>query len=56
MNFVHKQTVGYNENTKELAFLGEGFPLFYNFLKFCIVMMLVLMIDDGILGMVMSSG
>ncbi len=46
--------MGYCENTKELAFLGEGFPLFYNFLRYCIVMLVTLILDDGIIGVLLS--
>jgi hypothetical protein len=54
MGYIEKESVGYCENTKELAFLGEGFPLFYNFLRYCIVMLATLILDDGIIGVLLS--
>ena len=31
----------------ELRFLGSGFPLFYNFIFYCIVIMIVLFLSNG---------
>lgn len=32
----------------ELSFLGAGFPLFYNFIKYCIFILVVLFLVSGI--------
>jgi hypothetical protein len=54
MGYIEKEPVGYCENSKELAFLGEGFPLFYNFLKFCMVMLAALLLDDALIAVLLS--
>jgi len=33
---------------EELKFLGSGFPLFYNFLKYCMFILLVLLLSNGV--------
>jgi hypothetical protein len=55
MGYIEKAHVGYCENTKELAFLGEGFPLFYNFIKFGMVMLVILILDESIVGILIST-
>lgn len=41
LNAIHKDQAPLCENSKELEFLGFGFPLFYVFLKYCIILLLV---------------
>lgn len=38
---MERQEIGYCESTMELSFLGAGFPLFYIFLKVCILILTV---------------
>lgn len=52
--YIEKEQVGYCQNTRELAFLGEGFPLFFNFLRYCLVMLVALILDDAIIGVLIS--
>ena len=33
---------------EKLGFLGSGFPLFYNYLKFCVIMLFSLFLIHGI--------
>ncbi|EGR27621.1 hypothetical protein IMG5_192990, partial [Ichthyophthirius multifiliis] len=42
-------------NQKELGFLGAGFPLFYNYLKYCIIMLLSLLLVQGIPNMIING-
>jgi len=32
----------------DLAFMGSGFPCFYNFIKYCLVMLLSLLMLSGV--------
>lgn len=38
---IERKIIGYWEPPNSLSFLGSGFPLFYNFMKFCILILLV---------------
>lgn len=41
-NFVHQEKLPICVHSKELAFLGFGFPLFYSFMKNCILLLVIL--------------
>lgn len=41
-NHIHKDPAPLCENSKELEFLGFGYPLFYTFLKNCIMLLICL--------------
>lgn len=55
MNEITKVQIPYGEDVKELSYLGSGFPLFYNYLKFCILMLAALLADSCILSGYLSS-
>ena len=54
LNLINKEPVRLWENSKELWFLGYGFPLFYNLLQFCIASMLILMLSESIVLMFLA--
>jgi hypothetical protein len=41
---IVKKEIPLFENSKELEFLGFGFPLYFIFIKYCIVLILVLIV------------
>lgn len=48
-NIVHKDPIPICENAKELEFLGFGFPLFYSFMKDCIILLIILISSYSII-------
>ena len=47
MNVVHKEQVSLNIHSKELEFLGFGFPLWYSFLKNCAMLLMIIVITQS---------
>ena len=43
-------------DTMDLSFLGSGFPCFYNFIKYCLVMLMLLLSLSGIYNIYTSYG
>jgi hypothetical protein len=39
----------------ELGFLGSGYPLFYNYLKYCVIMLISFFIIQGIPNIIFNS-
>ena len=39
----------------DLSFMGSGFPCFYNFLRYCIMMLVTCMIVSGIFNIYTNS-
>ena len=42
LQLVEKTSIPISVNSKELEFLGFGFPLFYSFLKNCMILLIIL--------------
>jgi hypothetical protein len=51
---VHKEEIPLCENTKTLEFLGFGFPLFYMFIRNCIILLLLLIISNNLISIFIS--
>jgi len=51
---VHKQDIPLCENTKTLEFLGFGFPLFYMFIRNCIILLLLLIVSNNLISLFIS--
>lgn len=41
LNVIHKEPISLCENSKELEFLGFGFPLYFIFTKYCIILLIL---------------
>lgn len=54
LNLIQKDPVSICENSKELSFLGFGFPLFYNMLQFCIINLFILILTESAALMYLS--
>ncbi len=49
---TEKREIPLCENTKSLEFLGFGFPLFYMFIRNCIILLLLLIISNSLISLV----
>ena len=47
---IEREPVNVCANKKSLAYLGFGVPLFYLFIKYCIVLNLLLIVTDGVVS------
>jgi len=47
LNIIHKEPVDIGIHTKELEFMGFGFPLWFSFLKYCIILTIILIISEA---------
>jgi hypothetical protein len=52
--YIEKQPIAYCEDTKDLAFLGVGFPLFYNFMRLCLLLLASLIVDSCVMSITMN--
>ena len=41
LNIINKKPAPFCENVKQLEFIGFGFPLFYSYIKNCILLLLL---------------
>ena len=51
---IHKKLIPIGENTKSLEFLGFGFPLFYMFIRNCIILLILLIISNNFISLYIS--
>lgn len=51
---VQKEEIPICENTKSLEFLGFGFPLFYMFIRNCIILLILLIISNNFISLFIS--
>ena len=51
---MNKEEIPLCENTKSLEFLGFGFPLFYMFLRNCILLLVLLIISNNLIILFIS--
>jgi len=49
---LERKKVGLNVDIMDLGFLGSGFPLFYNYIKYCCLMLFSLFVIQGIPNLV----
>ena len=49
-NILERQQVQICSSKKSLSFLGFGVPLYYLFIKYCVVLVLLLIVTDGIVS------
>ncbi len=53
--FQERSAISLNVDLLKLGFLGSGFPLFYNYLKNCILMLTSLFLFQGIPNILINS-
>lgn len=51
---TQKEEIPLCENTKSLEFLGFGFPLFYMFIRNCILLLVLLIISNNLISIFIS--
>ncbi len=54
LNIIDKEPVSLWENTKELSFLGYGFPLFYNMILYCLISLIILILSESAILMYLA--
>lgn len=42
-----KEEMSLQENIVNLSFLGSGYPLYFNFIKYCVFIFLILLLTSG---------
>lgn len=52
--YIDKDPIPYCEDAKDLAYLGVGFPLFYNFIRLCLLLLFSLIIDNCVMSIAMN--
>jgi len=44
-----------SDNYVKFSYLGSGYPLFFHFIKYCVYMLLIMLITSGIIQIVINS-
>ena len=47
LNIIHKDLVDLGVHTKELEFMGFGFPLWFSFLQYCMILTIILIVSEA---------
>lgn len=50
-NIIDREILGICCDTDKLAFLGPGYPLFFNFMKYCCYLLLVMIVTSSAYNM-----
>ncbi|EGR31304.1 hypothetical protein IMG5_113410 [Ichthyophthirius multifiliis] len=52
---INRVSINLMVNIQELGFLGPGFPLFYNYIRYCVLMLFFLFLIQGIPNIVFNN-
>lgn len=51
---ISRKKIGLNVDVMDLGFLGSGFPLFYNYIKYCCLMLFSLLMIQGVPNLIIN--